>query len=113
MQLLSTVSPLPIFSTFFNKPINAAFLRNFQVVQFIDLGTTWNGSPKNIERPNYIFGPESQNNPVVIRQRAGGVGPWQVATDSGVRSTVLGYFLKLDTGWPMRGFFAGANGILR
>ncbi|HNP21215.1 MAG TPA: hypothetical protein PKM63_00735 [Panacibacter sp.] len=98
---------LPIFSTFFNKPINAAFLRNFQVVQFIDLGTAWNGSPKNIERPTYIFGPESQNNPVVIRQRAGGVGPLAGGYGFGVRSTVLGYFLKLDTGWPMRGFFAG------
>ncbi|MDB5253667.1 MAG: hypothetical protein JWP27_2836, partial [Flaviaesturariibacter sp.] len=29
----------PIFSTFFNRPINNAFLRNFQLVQFFDLGT--------------------------------------------------------------------------
>ena len=33
----------PVFTSFFNKPINNAFLRNFQIVQFIDLGTAWNG----------------------------------------------------------------------
>src|SRR5678816_3112925 len=32
---------LPVFSTLFNKPINNAFLRNFQFVQFFDLGTAW------------------------------------------------------------------------
>ena len=35
---------LPVFTSFFNKPINNAFLRNFQVVQFVDLGTAWNGT---------------------------------------------------------------------
>ncbi len=34
---------LPVFSTLFNKPINNAFLRNFQLLQFIDLGSAWNG----------------------------------------------------------------------
>ncbi|MEI9957040.1 MAG: hypothetical protein WDM90_12235 [Ferruginibacter sp.] len=34
---------LPVFSTLLKRPINNAFLRNFQVVQFIDLGTAWNG----------------------------------------------------------------------
>jgi hemolysin activation/secretion protein len=53
---------LPVFTTFFSKPINAAFLRNFQLIQFIDFGTAWNGSVKNIERPTYIYGPQSPNN---------------------------------------------------
>ncbi|MGI8637660.1 MAG: hypothetical protein ACR2KZ_19855, partial [Segetibacter sp.] len=29
---------LPVFSTLLNKPVNNAFIRNFQLVQFIDLG---------------------------------------------------------------------------
>ncbi len=29
---------LPLFTTLFNKPINNAFLRNFQLIQFFDLG---------------------------------------------------------------------------
>jgi hypothetical protein len=98
---------LPIFTTFLNKPINNAFVRNFQIVQFIDLGTAWNGSLKNIERPTYVYGPASPNNPVVVKQRAGGIGPFAGGYGFGIRSTLLGYFMKLDTGWPMSGFFRG------
>lgn len=94
---------LPVFTTFFNKPINNAFVRNFQLVQFIDLGTAWEGSVKNIERPTYVF----TEAPVTVRQRAGGVGPFAGGYGFGARSTLLGYFLKFDTAWPMDGFFRG------
>ncbi|HAO46790.1 MAG TPA: hypothetical protein DCQ97_07690 [Chitinophagaceae bacterium] len=98
---------LPIMSTFFDRTVNNAFLRNFQLVQFIDLGTAWNGSIKNIERPTYIFGPEGSSNPVTVRQKAGGIGPLAGGYGFGVRSTLLGYFMKLDTAWPMNGLFLG------
>jgi len=97
---------LPIFSTFFNKPVNAAFLRNFQLVQFIDLGTAWEGSVKNIERPTIVYSPE-QGSPVSVRQKAGGIGPLAGGYGFGVRSTLLGYFLKLDAAWQMNGIFRG------
>ncbi len=98
---------LPVFTTFFNKPINNAFLRNFQLVQFADLGTAWAGDVKNIKRPTNIFGPESPDNPIIIRQRAGGIGPLAGGYGFGVRSTLLGYFMKLDAAWPMNVFFNG------
>ncbi len=98
---------LPVFTTFFNKPINNAFLRNFQLVQFADLGTAWAGDLKNIKRPTNIFGPESPDNPIIIRQRAGGIGPLAGGYGFGVRSTLLGYFMKLDAAWPMNVFFNG------
>ncbi|MBI2729569.1 MAG: hypothetical protein HYX40_02245, partial [Sphingobacteriales bacterium] len=43
---------LPVFATFINRPINNAFLRNFQLIQFFDMGTTWNGQYKGIKRPS-------------------------------------------------------------
>jgi len=95
---------LPVFTTFFNKPINNAFIRNFQVVQFIDLGTAWEGSIKNIARPTSIY----TDPPVTVKVRVGGVGPFAGGYGFGVRSTLLGYFLKLDAGWPMGGFFRGS-----
>jgi hypothetical protein len=98
---------LPIFSTFFNQPVNAAFLRNFQLVQFIDLGTAWEGSPKNIERPTLVYNAQA-GNPVSIRQKAGGVGPLAGGYGFGARSTVLGYFLKIDAAWQMNGLFRGS-----
>lgn len=98
---------LPVFSTFFNKPINNAFLRTFQVIQFIDLGTAWNGGFDGLRRPTYVYPPADPNNPVSIRQRAGGIGPFVGGYGFGIRGSLLGYFLKLDAGWPMSGFFQG------
>lgn len=98
---------LPVFSTFFNKPINNAFLRTFQLIQFIDLGTAWNGGFDAFERPTYIYPPADPNNPVSIRQKAGGIGPFAGGYGFGARGSLLGYFLKLDAGWPMSGFFQG------
>jgi hypothetical protein len=97
---------LPVISTFFNKPVNNAFLRNFQLVQFIDLGTAWEGTFSGIARPSVRYSSDP-NNPVIVELKAGGVGPLAGGYGFGARSTLLGYFLKIDAGWPMNGFFAG------
>jgi hypothetical protein len=94
---------LPIFTTFFNRPVNNAFLRNLQLVQFLDLGTAWNGQFRAIDRPDEIYGVP----PVQVRIKTGGIGPFVGGYGFGVRSTLLGYFLRLDTGWPMTGVFKG------
>lgn len=96
---------LPVFSTFFNKPINNALIRNFQVVQFIDLGSAWNGKYDKIERPSVLY--TDPSNPVSILVKAGGVGPFVGGYGFGIRSTLLGYFLRLDTAWDMSTFFGG------
>ncbi len=95
----------PVFSTLVNRPINNAFLRNFQLVQFLDLGTAWNGKYNGITRPGEVI--RSPGTPVVVRLDAGGLGPFAGGYGFGVRSTLLGYFMKVDTGWPMKGFFKG------
>lgn len=96
---------LPVFTTLFNKPINNAFLRNFQLVQFFDLGTAWNGAYDKIERPSVLYG--TPGNPVVVKIKAGGIGPFAGGYGFGVRSTVLGYFLRFDAAWEMNTFFKG------
>jgi hypothetical protein len=96
---------LPIFSTLFNKPINNAFLRNFQLVQFFDLGTAWNGAYDKIERPSVLY--STPGNPVIVKIKAGGIGPFAGGYGFGVRSTVLGYFLRFDAAWEMNSFFKG------
>jgi hypothetical protein len=94
---------IPVFSTFFNKPINNAFLRNFQLVQFFDLGAAWNGAFDKIERPQVIYGTP----PVTVRLKAGGIGPFAGGYGFGARSTLLGYFLRIDAAWEMNRFFRG------
>jgi len=53
--VLNSELRLPVFTTFFSSPINNAFVRNFQVIQFFDLGTAWSGSLSNIKRPSIIY----------------------------------------------------------
>jgi hypothetical protein len=101
--VLNSEIRVPVFSTFFNKPINNAFLRNFQLVQFADLGTAWNGSYDNIERPGVYYGTP----PLRVKVLAGGVGPFAGGYGFGARSTLLGYFLRLDAAWEMNGVFRG------
>jgi Tol biopolymer transport system component len=96
----------PVFSTFFNKPINNAFLRNLMITQFIDLGTAWNGAYNKLIRPSTFY-PPPQGSTVGIRTKAGGIGPFVGGYGFGVRSTLLGYFIKLDAAWPLDRFFRG------
>lgn len=100
---------LPIVSTFFDRTINNSFLNNFQIVQFIDLGTAWNGAYSGIKRPvaRYNTLPGGQTGSVTVVQKAGGVGPFAGGYGFGARSTLLGYFLKYDIAWPMNVFFKG------
>lgn len=95
---------VPVFSTFFNRPINNAFLRNFQVVQFVDLGTAWNGAYNKLQRPSVTYGQA----PVLIKLKAGGIGPFAGGYGFGARSTLFGYFVRFDVAWQMNVFFKGA-----
>lgn len=97
---------VPIFSTFFNKPINNAFLRNFQLVQFFDIGTAWSGDIKNIQRPQSVYSGD-QGNPFTVRIKAGGIGPFAGGYGFGARTTLLGYFIRADAAWEMNGVFRG------
>ena len=106
--VLNSEFRLPVFTTFFNKPINNAFLRNFQLTQFIDLGSAWNGAYNKIQRPQIVYTDQGNpNNPVSVNIKAGGIGPFVGGYGFGARSTLLGYFLKLDAAWPMDRFFRG------
>ena len=56
-----------------------------------------------MERPYVSY----SSSPVTFRVKAGGIGPFAGGYGVGARSTLLGYFLRLDAGWQMNGFFKG------
>lgn len=99
---------LPVLSTLLNTPVNNAFLRNFQLVQFVDLGNAWVGTLnfKNFKRPTLTYPPPVNGGPTVLI-KSGGIGPLAGGYGFGARSTLLGYFVRVDAGWPMKGFFRG------
>lgn len=89
----------PVFKYLLNRPIKSQFLENFQVVGFGDIGTAWTGfnpysEENSLYKEYYEQGPihvtvKNQKNPIV-----GGYG-------LGVRSTVLGYYVRADYAWGM------------
>jgi hypothetical protein len=103
--VLNSEFRLPIVSTFFNRTLNNSFLNNFQIVQFIDLGTAWNGAYSGLKRPIITYADPQL--PVQVRVKAGGIGPFAGGYGFGARSTLLGYFIKFDAAWPMNVFFKG------
>ncbi|HRH67488.1 MAG TPA: hypothetical protein PLU53_14385, partial [Bacteroidia bacterium] len=95
--LINSEIRVPVFRYLLNRPIKSDFIRNFQVVGFGDIGTAWNGvSPydstnalnkKVIFQQPFLITVTSQNEPIV-----GGFG-------FGLRSRLLGYFLRADWAW--------------
>ena len=97
---------VPVFATFLNRPINNALIRNFQIIQFFDLGTAWNGKFTKLERPNVIYA--NPSDPFLnVKIKTGGIGPFAGGYGFGARSTLLGYFLRVDAAWEMNAFFRG------
>ncbi|MBX3254346.1 MAG: hypothetical protein KF862_09420 [Chitinophagaceae bacterium] len=105
--VLNSEFRLPVFTTLLSRPINNAFIRNFQITQFIDLGSAWNGAYNGLKRPTLSYQDSRDDPRVIVSFQSPGIGPFVGGYGFGARSTLLGYFLKLDAGWPMSGFFAG------
>lgn len=94
---------VPVISTFFDKVINNPFLRDLQVIQFVDLGTAWNGTYKGMRRPQVVYGAD----PVQVKIKAPGIGPFAGGYGFGARSSLFGYFVRFDIAWPMNTVFGG------
>jgi hypothetical protein len=103
VMVLNSEIRIPIWSTFFSRPINNAVVRNLQLVQFFDLGTAWNGKYNQFKRPfvNYT----TPASPVNVQVKVGGIGPFAGGYGFGARTMIAGYFLKFDAGWQMNNFF--------
>ncbi len=105
VMLLNTELRLPVFATFINQPITSDLIRNFQITSFLDIGTAWHGgfsNLKNNSRPAY------RNDRVIVELKSNNLGPFVGGYGFGARTTIAGYFLRVDTAWPMNnGFFYG------
>ncbi|MCB9359892.1 MAG: hypothetical protein H6587_03145 [Flavobacteriales bacterium] len=88
---------LPVFTYLIRRPIRSNFIKNFQLIGFTDAGMAWDGLDP--------FGKENRVTKDVITD-----GPLRVTVYKdifpivggygfGIRSTVLGYFLRADWAW--------------
>lgn len=95
--LLNSEIRWPVFQYLFNRPFNSEFLNNFQIVGFGDIGTAWTGA-----------GPYSDDNALYREEYSDGAinvivnvqkEPIVAGYGLGVRTRLLGYFMRLDCSW--------------
>lgn len=93
---------LPVWNTLVKRPIKSSLLQNLQLVGFADVGAAWNGlfpTGENMDRPIYA---QSFNNPVTLVLDNPGNG-LAVGYGLGARTTLLGYFVRVDAAWNIEG----------
>lgn len=100
---------LPVFRYFSSAPISSAFLRNFQIIGFYDLGTAWTGSPP-FTRENSAFTKKYVTSNFTA-ELSNYQNPWLASYGMGLRTVLLGYYLKLDVAKPIRDFEVGDTRI--
>ncbi len=87
----------PVIKYFYRGNINNNFFRNFQLVGFYDIGTSWTGSgpftEENSINTEIISAPPFRIKVVNFRQ------PFLVGYGAGLRSTILGFNAKIDMAW--------------
>ena len=89
---------VPLFQYLTNGPIKSNFLRNFQLISFVDLGSVWMGG-----EPPFIDG-----RPIVRKFRQGVFSaeivrfqnPWLGGYGYGLRTVLFGYYIKFDVATP-------------
>ncbi len=87
----------PVFKYFSRRPIRSDFLNNFQIVGFGDLGTAWNGwDPWS--KDNAFYRKIISGNPVTIILEKE-LNPIVAGYGFGLRSRLLGYFMRADWAW--------------
>lgn len=92
---------LPIVRYFSTTPINSDFLDNFQVVLFNDIGTAWAGKSPYDKNNAYNF-ETYENGPITVvidKQKS----PIVWGYGFGLRSRLLGYFVRADWAWGVEG----------
>ena len=109
--LLNAELRFPLFRYFSRGPIASNFLRNFQLIGFYDMGSVWNNkSPfsKDFVGPSKTY---SVSGGSITAEVFSFQNPWLVGYGWGLRTVLLGYYLKLDVAKPIQDYEVGRTRI--
>lgn len=95
--LINSEIRFPIIKYLINRPLKSDFFNNFQIVGFGDLGTAWTGTTPYSD-DNALFTRVIQRGSlkITIREQR---EPIIAGYGVGVRSRLLGYFIRADYAW--------------
>ncbi|AYA38900.1 hypothetical protein D3Y59_10465 [Hymenobacter oligotrophus] len=90
---------VPIIQYFSRKPIYSGFFRNLQLTGFVDAGTAYRGSnPFNVNN-SFNTRPYAGNDNAFSGTVTNFQNPFLVGYGAGARTTLLGFYGKLDAAW--------------
>lgn len=95
----------PILTAIIKKPIQSNLLKNLQAIAFIDAGNAWNGLlplEENIQKTYSFTYFSTPRQPVTVIVNPGNTG-FAMGYGAGLRTKLLGYFLRLDAAWNIEG----------
>jgi hypothetical protein len=95
---------VPLIRALSNGPVSSNFLRNMQLIAFYDIGTSWSGKPpfssENSVSYDKIGGYPSKFE-IEIKNY---LNPWLYSYGFGLRTVILGYYMKFDLAWPVENY---------
>lgn len=93
---------VPLIRALSSGPISSNFLRNMQFIAFYDIGTSWSGKPP-FNSENSVSYEEIVNGPFKA-QIKNYLNPWLYSYGVGMRTVMLGYYMKFDLAWPVENY---------
>lgn len=94
---------VPVLQTFLKRPIQSTFLRHLQLIGFTDIGSAWNGWLPNATNTTRNFYAAGAQTPVTLNMTRFESGGLAMGYGTGLRSTLLGYFVRVDAAWNIDG----------
>ncbi|MFT4739185.1 MAG: hypothetical protein ACI92W_003311 [Paraglaciecola sp.] len=94
----------PVFQYLSRAPISSTFLRNFSLISFFDFGSAWTGPiplTRNSSTNSIVYRPQTS---VFSAEISNFRNPWLASYGFGLRTVLLGYFIKIDYSRPVEEF---------
>lgn len=106
--LLNLELRFPVIKYFYRGPIASNFFRNLQFIGFYDMGSAWTGpSPFSTENSLNTEILEPEGNPFSAKIQ-NFKNPWLASYGFGVRTVLLGYYIKFDVAYPIEDLKRGS-----
>lgn len=93
---------VPLIRALSNSPISSNFFRNLQFTAFYDIGTSWSGASPFSSGNSVSY--EVVKQPPFEIEIKNYLNPWLYSYGLGMRSVILGYYMKFDLAWPVENF---------
>jgi outer membrane protein assembly factor BamA len=106
VAILNAEFRIPLVRALSHGPIASNFFRNLQFTAFYDIGTSWTGAlpfdSQNSVRKRVV--PEDTSGSPFLIELNEYLNPWLYSYGFGLRTMMLGYYMKFDLAWPVENY---------